>query len=99
MSQVYLEPKDPGHEVMAGLDKPMNTYFISVFVKQDDDDLRDLDPIEFKHRWRREEVVQKLEKYCKPCERLDEVIKYIHLDLDPGDYVGTSIPKSKPIQR
>jgi len=93
MSQIYMEPKDPGHEIIAGLDRPLNTYFISVFVKQANDDLRDIPPVVFKHVWNRSDVVEKLEEYCKPCERLDEVIKYIHLDLDPGDYVESDLPK------
>jgi len=87
MSQIQLKAKDDKYEVIAGLDRPLGTFFISVFVKQSDLSEEDIPPVEFKHQWKSNEVVQKLVEYCEPCERLDKVIKCIQLDVDPADYI------------
>jgi hypothetical protein len=87
MSRIKLEPKNENHEVVVGLDFMMNTFFIMVTEKQDDDDLRDLDPIEFKSRWDRSEVIGKIEKYAKDTERTRQAKKAIFLDMDPEQLV------------
>jgi len=87
MSRINMEPKDPGHEVVVGLDAPMNTFFIIVSEKQSDDDLRDLDPIEFKAKWSRSEVVAKIEQYAKKSPRRQAVMSAINMDMDPADFV------------
>lgn len=93
MSQIQLKPKNPKHEVFAGLDRPLDTFFMSVFVKQEPDDMTDIPPVEFKHKWSRSEVVEKLYEYCVPCDRLEKVVKCISLDIDPIEYVNEPLPK------
>jgi hypothetical protein len=87
MSRIKLEPKNENHEVVVGLDAPMNTFFITVTEKQDDDDLRDLDPIEFKSRWDRSEVIGKIDEYAKDTERTKQAKNAIFLDMDPAQIV------------
>jgi len=93
MSQIQLKPKNPKHEVFAGLDRPLGTFFMSVFVKQEPEDMDDIPPVEFKRKWNRSEVVEKLYEYCVPCERLEKVVKCISLDIDPIEYVNEPLPK------
>ena len=87
MSRIKLTPKNPEHEVVAGLDRPLNTFFISVTRIQDEDDLEDEMPIEFKHRWHRDDVIAKIESYAEPCEKRDAVVRAIMLDTDPATYL------------
>lgn len=87
MSRLKLESKDPKHEVIVGLDQPMSTFFITVTLIQDDDDLRDLEPIVFNDRWSREGVVSNIETYAADTPRRKDVIGAIWLDLDPAEYV------------
>lgn len=89
MSRVKLTPKNPKHEVVVGLDRPLSTFFISVMHVQADDDLRDLRPIEFRDRWRRADVLDKIEQYAVDDERTRHAYRQIMLDLDPAD----GIPK------
>jgi len=84
MSRILLEPKDKAHEVVVGLDRPMSTFFITVTIKQDDEDLEDLDPILFKGRWAREDVVANIEKYAADNPKRKKVIDLIWMDLDPA---------------
>lgn len=83
MSRIQLKPKNPEHEVVVGLDRPLSTFFIVVTYKQDEDDLRDLAPIEFRSRWGRGELLEKIEEYAEPDERTKLVQKAIFLDEDP----------------
>jgi len=92
MSRVELHPKNTEHEVVVGLDRPLNTFFISVFVVQADDDLRDLPPVEFRDRWDRGEVIEKIEEYAVDNERTKKVVSAIFLDLDPAESVPERIP-------
>ena len=92
MSRVKLHPKNPEHEIVVGLDRPLNTFFISVMQVQADDDLRDLPPVEFKDRWDRGEVVEKIEQYAVDNKRTQEVISSIFMDLDPAEHVPAKLP-------
>jgi len=92
MSQVKLHPKNPEHEITVGLDRPLNTFFISVFVIQADDDLRDLPPVEFRDRWDRGDVVEKIDEYAVANDRTEKVKRAIFLDLDPAESVPERLP-------
>lgn len=84
MSRVKLQPKNPEHDVVVGLDPPLSTFFITVTVKQDEDDLRDLPPVLFQDRWRTADVVEKIEEFAEDTPRRKAVVEYILMDLDPG---------------
>ena len=92
MSRVELQPKNPEHEIVVGLDRPLNTFFISVMQVQAEDDLRDLPPVEFRDRWDRSEVVEKIEEYAIDNAWTKEVKRAIFLDLDPAQVVPEKIP-------
>ena len=92
MSRVQLEPKDPKHEIVVGLDRMLNTFFIIVTIKQADDDLEDLDPLEFKAKWSRNEILGRLEKYAVDSPRTKAVARAIFLDVDPAETVPEKIP-------
>lgn len=87
MSRVELEPKDPKHEVVVGLDHMLGTFFITVTQIQDEDDQRDLDPLEFRARWQRSEVIERIDRYAADTPRTNKIKKAIFLDLDPGTLV------------
>lgn len=91
MSRVKLNPKNPEHVVVVGLDYPLSTFFISVTHAQSKDDLRDLEPIEFRDRWNRSEVIEKIKQYAVDDERTSEAIRAIFLDFDPAQYVSEDI--------
>ena len=93
MSRVELHPKNPDHEVVVGLDRPLNTFFISVMQVQADDDLRDLPPVEFNDHWDRSDVVEKIREYAVDNERTQDVVSAIFMDLDPADQVPERLPK------
>lgn len=84
MSRVKLTPKNPEHEVVVGLDRPLSTFFISVTRVQADDDLRDFPAIEFKDRWRREDVLEKIKQYAVQDTRTRYAYMQISLDNDPA---------------
>ena len=91
MSRVELHPKNPEHEVVVGLDGPLNTFFISVVPVQAAGDLRDLDPLEFRSHWSRSEVIEKIHEYAVDDARTNKVVRAIFLDLDPAELVEESI--------
>lgn len=86
MSRIKLTPKNPNHEVHVGLDRPLATFFILVTHKQDDDDLRDLPAIEFRARWSRGKVLEKIDQYAEDNEITRLVKEAIGFDEDPGTY-------------
>lgn len=86
MSRIKLTPKNPNHEVHVGLDRPLATFFILVTHKQDNDDLRDLPAIEFRARWSRGEVLEKIDRYAEDNEITRLVKEAIGFDEDPGSY-------------
>jgi len=85
MSRIKLNSKNPEYEVVAGLDKPLNTFFISVTKEGEDDDIL----IEFKDFWSRSEVISKIEEYAIDDELAEDVKRAIFLDLDPEDFLKT----------
>lgn len=94
MSRVQIEPKDPGHEIVVGLDRPLNTFFIMVTEKPaDGEDEEDSFPLEFKSRWSRAEVLERIEKYAVDSPRTQAVTEAILLDMDPSETVPEKIPK------
>ncbi len=88
MSSLKLEPKDPSHDIRVGFDPPLRTFFITVFGPEPEDLNVNHDPLEFRDRWRREEVVEKIEQYAAPGAKRDAVVERIWDDLDPDDPAG-----------
>jgi hypothetical protein len=84
MSRIKLNSKNPEHEVVVGLDKPLSTFFIS--VTKEDEDKEDI-LIEFKDFWARSEVLSKIDEYAIDDSLTMDVKRAISLDLDPEDFI------------
>lgn len=89
MSRIRLHSKDPERfpEIYVGLDMPLRTYFIQVYEPAPEDVTQDHEPIDFRARWTRAEVIERIERYAADNERTQDVLRAIFLDLDPGDSV------------
>ncbi len=92
MSRVELKAKDPKHEVIVGLEQSTSSFFITVFLVQDGDGARHMEPIVFKNRWEREDVIVNIDKYAADTPRREKVINAIWMDLDPADQVPAKEP-------
>ena len=88
MSSLKLEPKDPTHDIRVGFDRPLQTFFITVYGPEPEGIQDEHVPLEFKDRWRRTEVVEKIEEYAAPGAKRDAVVERIWDDLDPDDPEG-----------
>jgi len=87
MSRVKLTPKIPGYEVVVGLDKPLSTFFATVYGPEPEDPNEDHTPLIFKAQWSRFDVVEVIDEYAVDDEKTKRVREAIMLDLDPGDQV------------
>jgi hypothetical protein len=83
MSRIPLTPKNKNHNVVVGLDRPLRTFFITVTHGH----FEDLPPIEFRARWTRLEVIDKIKHYAADTELRQSVIDAIGLDLDPAEFI------------
>ncbi len=85
MSRVKLNPKEPGYEVVVGLDKPLSTFFVTVYGPEPEDPNADHRPLIFKDRWDRFDVIKIIDEYAIDDEETRRARKAIMLDLDPGE--------------
>ena len=84
MSRVRLNPREPAHEVVVGLDPPLATFFAQVFS--------DGEPLEFRPSWSSRDVVEVIDRYAADDERTRAVRRAVLLDLDPADHVSGEDP-------
>ena len=95
MSRVELKPKNPDHEVIVGLDRPLDTFFILVLPPEPADPNEDRIPLEFRDRWLRSEVIEKIRQYAVDDDRTKEAVRAIFLDLDPAQSVAEQMPSTE----
>jgi hypothetical protein len=88
MSRVTLSSKNPDHEVVVGWDRPLNSFFISVSERVDEDSLDDPKSLEFRSHWTQAEVVSKIEQYAVDDDRTRRVTIAILAGADPADFVS-----------
>ena len=94
MSRVELKPKNPDHEVIVGLDRPLDTFFILVLSPEPDDPNASHLPLEFKDRWLRSEVIEKIRQYAVDDDRTKEAVRAIFWDVDPAESVAEQLPSA-----
>lgn len=82
MSRIYLNPKDLSHEVVAGFDPPLKTYFISVSKNLGDSD-EEHKWLEFRDKCRPAEVIERIKKYAADDHLSRQVCDAIDAGLDP----------------
>ncbi len=86
MSRVKLNPKTPGYEIVVGLDRPLSTFFATVYGPEPETPNEDHRPLIFKDRWDRFDVIKIIDEYAIDDEETRRVRKAIMLDLDPEGY-------------
>lgn len=83
MSQVKLNPKDEGNEVIVGWDRPLNTYFIQVWAPAPEDETIEHWPVVFDSQWTPAKVVEMIDEHAVNDDLSTRVKEAILAGQDP----------------